>query len=103
MYVTGYVLKTDADFDNMVLFMLPVEVYRGEELLFTGIMTRHSEFVTRFAPPLTTSWLLQTLRFISMFPTIVDTFLVRNPELSYPFGFSLNTFSSAAFSTSSSN
>jgi hypothetical protein len=50
MYTTGYVLKTDADFDNMIMFMLPVEVYRGEELLFTGIMIRHSEFVTRFAP-----------------------------------------------------
>lgn len=50
MYTIGYTLKTDADFDNALMFMLTIDVFRGEEKVFTGIMVRHSDVVARFAP-----------------------------------------------------
>jgi hypothetical protein len=44
MYASGRALKTDADFDNAVLFGLRIEVYQhGEPLDPGGTIESHSE------------------------------------------------------------
>lgn len=51
MYPTGYVITNDVDFDNAILFLIPVEVYRDGKLIDCGFILRHSDFVVRFATP----------------------------------------------------
>lgn len=52
MYTTGYELKTDADFDNVIMFSLPIDViYKDTGVTeFSGFMIRHSILACRFAP-----------------------------------------------------
>lgn len=50
MYSPGYVLRTQADFDNAIFFQLPIDVYRGDECIDQIRILKHTFIAVRFSP-----------------------------------------------------
>lgn len=49
MYKSGYTLKTDADFDNAILFALKIEVWQQDQLIgYASVIESHDDDAVKF-------------------------------------------------------